>query len=88
MILLAVLWQYVKVFFGKHGLELHDVSGQRSGSGLCLFATSSSFHEMLGGRSHNLEVGWSELQKEVHKEESVSRLPVRAVHLWRHLFKL
>jgi len=29
MIPLAVLQQYVKVFFGEHGLELHDDGDQR-----------------------------------------------------------
>ena len=88
MIPLAVLWQYVKVFFGEHGLELRDISGQRSVSGLCLFATSGSLREILGGCSHSLEVGRSELWEKVRKEESVSRLPVRAVRLRRHLFEL
>jgi len=88
MIPLAVLWQYVKVFFGEHGLEFRDVGGQWSGSSLCLFATSGSLHKTLGSHSYSSEVGRSELRKEVHKEESVSRLPVRAVHLQRGLFKL
>ena len=64
MISLAVLQQYVKVFFGEHGLELHDVGRQRSGGGLCLFATSGSLCEALGGRSHSSEVGRSELREE------------------------
>jgi len=81
MIPLAILWQYVKVFFGKHGLELRNIGGQQSGSGLYLFAAPGSLCEMLGGCSHSLEVSLSELQEEAHKEESVSRLPIRAVCL-------
>jgi len=88
MIPLAVLQQYVKVFFGEDGLELCDISRQRSVSGLCLFAMSGSLHETLGGRSHSLEVSRSELRKEVREEESVSRLLVGAVRLWRRLFEL
>ena len=88
MIPLAVLWQYVKVFFGKHGLELHDISGQRSVSGLSLFAMSGSFHEMLGDRSHSSEVSWSELWEEAHKEELVSGLSVGAVCLRRRCHDL
>jgi len=61
MIPLAVLRQYVKVFLGKHGLELSDIGGQWIGGGLCLFAMSSSLCEMLGGHSHSLEVGLGEL---------------------------
>jgi len=88
MIPLAVLWQYVKVFFGEHGLELRDVGGQRSGSGLCLFAMPGSLRETLGGRSHSSEVSLSELREEARKEESVSRLLVGAVRLQRRFFKL
>jgi len=88
MIPLAVLWQYVKVFFGEHRLELRDVGRQWSSSGLCLFAASGSLRKMLGGRSYSSEVGLSKLWEEVHKEESVSRLPIGAVHLRRHFFKL
>jgi len=88
MISLAVLRQYVKVFFGEHGLELRDVGGQWSSSGLCLFAMSGSFRKMLGGHSHSSEVGRNELRKEARKKESVSRLPVGAIHLRRGLFKL
>jgi len=73
-------WQYVKVFFGEHGLELCDVGGQQSGGGLCLFAMSGSLREMLGSHSHSSEVSLSELREEAHKEESVSRLPIGAVH--------
>ena len=87
MIPLAVLWQYVKVFFGKYGLELCDVGGQQSGGGLRFFATSCSLREMLGGRSHSLEVGLDELWEEAHKEESVPRLPIRGIWLWSHFFK-
>jgi len=87
MILLAVLWQYVKVFFGKHRLELRDVGEQQSGGSLCLFATSGSLRETLGGHSHSSEVGLSELQEEVHKEESVSRLPIGGIRLRRRFFK-
>jgi len=87
MIPLAVLRQYVKVFFGEHGLELCGIGGQRSGGGLCLFAMPGSLHETLGGRSHGSEVGLSELQEEVRKEESISRLPIRGTQLRRHFFK-
>jgi len=61
MIPLAVLWQYVKIFFGKHRLELCDVGRQRIGDSLCFFTTSGSLHEMLGGRSHSSEIGLGEL---------------------------
>ena len=87
MISLVVLRQYVKVFFGKHRLELHDVGGQQSGGGLCLFATSGSLPEVLRGRSHSSEVGWSELWEEARKEESVSGLPIRGMQLQRRFFK-
>ena len=81
MIPLAVLQQYVEVFFGEHGLELRDVGRQRSGSGLCLFAMPGSLRETLGGRSHRWEVGLSELRKEARKEELVSRLPIGGIWL-------
>jgi len=84
----AVLQQYVKVFFGEHGLELRDIGGQWSSSGLYLFAMPGSLHKTLGGRSHSSKVSRSELQEEAHKEESISRLPVRAVRLQRYFFKL
>ena len=87
MIPLAVLWQYVKVFFGEHGLKLRDVGGQRSGGGLCLFATSGSLREALGGRSHSSEVSRSELREEACKEESVSGLPIRGTQLRGCFFK-
>jgi len=87
MIPLAVLRQYVKVFFGEHRLELCNVGGQRSGGGLCLFATSGSLRETLGGRSYSSEVGQSELREEACKEESVSRLPIRGIRLQRRFFK-
>jgi len=87
MIPLVVLRQYVKVFFGKHGLELHNIGRQQSGGGLCLFVMSGSLCEMLGGRSHSLEVGLGELWEEVHKEESVPRLPIRGIRLRRRFFK-
>jgi len=87
MILLAVLWQYVKVFFGEHGLELRDVDGQWSGGGLCLSATSGSLREALGGRSHSSEVGQSELREEARKEESVSGLLIRGIRLRRRFFE-
>jgi len=61
MIPFAVLWQYVEVLLSEHGLELHDVGRQWSGSGLCLFTMPGSFHKMLGGRSCSSEVGLSEL---------------------------
>jgi len=87
MIPLVVLQQYVKVFFGEHGLELHNVSGQWSDSDLCLFAMSGSLCEMLGGCSHSSEVGLSELLEEAYKEESVSRLPIEGIQLRRRFFK-
>jgi len=87
MIPLVVLRQYVKVFFGEHGLELRDVGRQRSGSGSCLFATPGSLRETLRGRSHRLEVSLSELRKEAHKEELVSRLPIGGIRLRRGFFR-
>jgi len=87
MIPLAVLQQYVKVFFGEHGLELRDVGGQRSSGGLCLFATSGSLRKMLGGHSHSSEVSLDELREEAHKEELVPRLPIGGIWLWRRFFK-
>jgi len=57
----AVLWQYVKVLLSKHRLELHDIGGQWNGSGLYLLTASGSFHEMLGGRSHSLEIDLDKL---------------------------
>ena len=87
MIPLAVLRQYVKVFFGEHRLELCNVGGQRSGGGLCLFATSGSLSEMLGGCSHSSEVGLGELQEEARKKESVPRLPIRGIRLRSCFFK-
>ena len=87
MIPLAVLRQYVKVFFGEHGLELCDVGRQRSGSSLCLFATPGSLREMLGGHSHRSEVGLSELRKEARKEELVSKLPIGGIRLQRSFFR-
>ena len=87
MIPLAVLRQYVEVFFGEHGLELCDVGGQRSGSSLCLFATPGSLCETLGGRSHRSEIGLNELRKEVRKEELVSRLPIGGIRLRRGFFR-
>jgi len=87
MIPLAVFRQYVKVFFGEHRLELHDIGGQQSGSGPCLFATPGSLHKTLRGRSHRSEVGLSELQKEARKEEPVSRLPIRGIRLRRGFFR-
>jgi len=87
MIPLAVLWQYVKVFFSEHGLELRDVGRQRSGSGLCLFAMPGSLCETLRGRSHRSEVGLSELWKEARKEEPVSRLPIGGIRLQRGFFR-
>jgi len=87
MIPLAVLWQYVKVFLGEHGLKLHDVGGQHSGGGLCLFAMSGSLCETLGSHSHGSEVGLSELWEEARKKESVSRLPIGGIQLRRRFFK-
>jgi len=87
MISLTVLWQYVEVFFGEHGLELRDVGGQWSGSGLCLFATPGFLRETLGGCSHRSEVGLSELRKEARKEEPVSRLPIGGIRLQKGFFR-
>ena len=39
---------------------------------MCLFTAPGSFHETLGGHSHGLEVGLSELQENTCKEQSVS----------------
>jgi len=88
MVLFAVLWQYVKVLLGKHGLERCDVGGQWGGSSLCLFTVPGSFHEMLGGRSCGSEVGLSELWEEACKKQLVSKLPIRVVHSWGRFFKL
>jgi len=88
MIPSAVLWQYVKVLFGEHGLELCDVGRQWGSSSLCLLTAPGSFCEMLGGRSCGLEVSLSELQEEVYKKQSVSEFPIRVVHSWGHFFKL
>jgi len=49
---------------------------------------SGSFHEALGGRSGGSEVGLGKLQKEAYKEQLVSKLLIRAVHLQRHFFKV
>jgi len=88
MIPFAVLWQYVKVLFGKYGLKLCNIGRQQSGKGLCLLAASSSFYKTLGGRSCGLEVGLSKLWEDMCKKQLVSKLPIRAVHLWRRVFKL
>jgi len=61
MIPFAVLWQYVKVLFSKHRLELYDVDRQWSGSILCLLTVSGSFREMLEGYSCGSEVNLSKL---------------------------
>jgi len=84
----AVLGQYVKVLFSEHGLKLHDISRQWSSSGKCLLTVSGSFCEMLGGCSGGSEVSLGKLQEEVHKKQSVSELPIRAIHLQRHFFKV
>jgi len=84
----AVLQQYVKVLLGEHGLELHDVGGQQNGSGKYLLTVSGSFYEILGGHSHGSEVDLGKLQEDTCKEQSVSELPIRAIHLQRHFFKL
>ena len=88
MIPLVVLWQYVKVLLSEHGLKLCNIGGQQSGGGLCLFTTPGSFCEMLGGCSCGSEVGLSELQENMYKEQLVSKLPIRVVCLWRRFFKL
>jgi len=87
VILLAVLWQYVKVFLSKHELELHDIGRLRSGSSLCLLTASGSFHEMLGSGSRGLEVDLGKFQEEVCNEQLVSELPIWAGHLQRRFFK-
>jgi len=61
MIPFAVLWQYVKVLFSKHRLELYDVDRQWSGSILCLLTVFGSFREMLEGYSCGSEVNLSKL---------------------------
>ena len=88
MILFAVLGQYVKVLFSEHRLELHDIGGQRSSNSECLLTASSSFRETLEGRSGGSEVSLGKLWEEACKEQSVSKLPIRAVHLWRCFFKV
>ena len=68
MILFAVFQQYIKVLFSKHGLELCDVGGQWSGSGLCFRTASGSFHEALRCCGHGSEVDlvghWEETYEE------------------------
>ena len=49
---------------------------------------SSSFHETLEGRSGGLEVGLGKLQEEMYKEQLVSMLPIGAIRLQRHFFKV
>ena len=88
MILFAVLWQYVKVLLGKHRLELRDIGRQWSGSDLCLFTASGSFHKTLRDRSYGSEVDLGKLWEDAYKEQSVSKLPIRVVHLQRCFFKL
>jgi len=68
MILFAVLRQYVKVLFSKHGSELCDVGGQQNSSGECLLTVSGSFCEVLGGHSGGSEVGLGKLWEEACKE--------------------
>jgi len=63
----APLWG-VEVLLGEHGLELRDIGGQWSGSGLCLFTMPGSFREILGGRSYSSKVSLSELREEVRKK--------------------
>ena len=88
MIPFVVLWQYVKVLLGEHGLELCDVGRQRSGSGKCLLTASGSLHKTLGGCSCSSEVNLSKFREDVCKEQLVSEPPVRAAHLQRHFFEL
>jgi len=88
MVPLVVLRQYVKVLLGEHGLELHNVGRQWSGSGMRLFTVPGFFCEMLGGHSHGSEVGLNKLQENMCKEQSVSRLSIGAVHWQRCIFKL
>ena len=82
--------KHIKCYFPrKIRLQCNsDIGRQRSGSGEWLFTVPSSFHKTLGGRSHGPEVDLGKLQKEMCKEQSVSRLPIGAVHLWRCLFKV
>ena len=82
VILFAVLWQYIKVLLGKHGSELHNIGGQRSGSGLCFRAVSGSFRKALGCRGRGSEVNLVRLWEEACEEQSVSELPTRVVRLW------
>jgi len=44
--------------------------------------------EMLGGHSHGLKVDLGKLQEKAYKEQSVSELPIGAVHLQRCPFKV
>jgi len=84
----AVLGQYVKVLFSEHRLELCDIGRQWSSSSKCLLIASGSFHKTLGGRSGGSEVGLGKLREEACKEQSVSKLPIRAVHLQRRFFEV
>jgi len=68
MIPFAMLWQYVKVLLSKYRLELRDVSGQQSGSSLCLLTVSGSFCETLGGHSCGSEVNLGKLREDTHEE--------------------
>ena len=83
-----MLWQYVKVLLGEYGLELHDVGGQRSGSGKCLLTASGSLHETLGGRGCGSEVDLSKFREDACKKQLVSEPPVRATRLQRRFFEL
>ena len=88
MIPFAVLWQYVKVLLSEHELEFCDIDEQWSSSSKCLLTISSSFREMLGGRSYGSEVDLGKLRKDTCKEQSVSKLPIGAVCLQRYFFKV
>ena len=83
-----MLWQYVKVLLSEHELEFCDIGEQWSSSGKCFLTVSSSFCEILGGRSHGSEVDLGKLRKDTCKEQLVSKLPIGAVCLQRYFFKV
>jgi len=50
MVLLPVLWENVKVFFGKYGLKSSDAIGRNEKFLLCLCESMGFFCKFLGGR--------------------------------------